>query len=237
MLLIISIKSINKRNRHGKDAMNTTSLFHITIARQLGSGGRELGQRIARRLGLAYLDRQILQNAAEELGMTEDELAHREERIQSFWIRMLEAYASSSPEYTLGTPPLKVFSDDRLIDAEKHVLLRLCSRGPCVIVGRCGFWVLKDQARLLNVFVHAPRWFRIERMIKFYGAQSPEAADEMIDQTDRDRQRYVEKLTGCSWYDARNYHLTFDLAEIGFEAATETIASAASHLQAAPQGS
>ena len=112
--------------------------FHITIARQLGSGGSELGQRIACRLGFAYLDRQILQQAAEELGMSEAELAHREERIQSFWVRMLEAFSTGCPEYMMSTPPPKIVSDERLIEAEQRVLLRLSTQGSCVVVGRCG---------------------------------------------------------------------------------------------------
>ncbi len=204
--------------------MNATPSFHITIARQLGSGGAELGQRIAGRLGMAYLDRQILQNAASELGMSEAELAHREERIQRFWVRMMEAFSIGCPEYMLETPPLKMISDEKLIEAEQRVLLRLCSRGPCVIVGRCGFFVLKSSARLVNIFVHAPRSFRVERIMKFYGAKSREAAGKIIDKTDRDRERYVEKLTEGSWYDARNYHLVFDMEKIGFDAAVETVA-------------
>jgi CMP/dCMP kinase len=210
--------------------MTETKPFHITIARQLASGGSDLGQRIARRLGFAYIDRQILKCAAEELGMTEAELSHREESIQSFWVRLMEVFSTTCAEYTLSTPPLRIISDDRLIEAEQRVLLRLVSRGSCVIVGRCGFHVLKEKSRLLNVFVHAPKIFRIERMIKFYGAHDESQAREMIKRTDYDRECYTEKLTERSWYDARNYHMAFDMSQVGFEAAEDMIVSVANRM-------
>jgi cytidylate kinase len=205
--------------------------FQITVARQLGSGGSELGQRLACRLGFAYLDRQILQHAARELGMSEAELAHREERIQSFWARMVESFSTGCPEFLMTTPPPRIISDEALIDAEQRVLPRLAAEGSCVIVGRCGFHLLAGRARMLNLFVHASRPFRIARMIKLYGAGNPTTAEEMIDSTDRNRERYVERLTGRSWYDARNYHLSIDISEIGFDAAEEIIVSLTNRIQ------
>ena len=216
--------------------MDETRSFHITIARQLASGGADLGQRIAQRLGFAYLDRQILRNAAEELGMSEAELSFREERIQSFWVRLMEAFSTSCAEYTLSTPPPRVISDDRLIEAEQRVLTRLASRGSCVIVGRCGFHVLKEHARTLNVFIHASKSFRIDRMIKFYGAANDTKAEKMIERADYDRECYIEKLTGDSWYDARNYHIALDMSEVGFDAAEDMIVSMANRTLAEKTG-
>ena len=207
--------------------MNPTPPFHITIARQLASGGAELGQLIARRLNFVYLDRQILQNVAQELEMREEDLSFREERIQGFWVRLMELFSTSCPEYTMSTPPLRVISDDRLIEVEQQVMARLASRGSCVIVGRCGFQILKEQARLLNIFVHAPKPFRIQRMMRFYGARTENEAGEMTDRTDYDRECYTEKLTGGSWYDARNYHLAFDMSQVDLDATVEMIVSLA----------
>jgi cytidylate kinase len=204
--------------------------FHITIARQLGSGGSELGQRLACRLGFAYLDHQILQQAAKELGMSEAELAHREERIQSFWVRMVEAFSTGCPEYMMSTPPPKIISDERLVEAEQQVLLRLSAQGSCVIVGRCGFHLLARRARLLNIFIHAPSRFRIERMTRLFGAANETVASEMMESTDRDRERYVERFTGQSWYDARHYHLAIDMSQVGFDTAEEMIVSLANRI-------
>jgi cytidylate kinase len=204
--------------------------FQITIDRQVGSGGAELGQRIAGRLGFAYLDRQILQQAAQELGMSEDQLAGRDERVQNFWVRMMESFSADSPEHLICNPPFRIISDDALIEAEQRVMLRLARRGSCVIVGRCGFHMLADIAPMLNVFVHASRSFRIERMIQHYAAANETIAEEMIDSMDRIRERYVERISGVSWYDARNYHLSIDLSQVGFDAAEAFVISLANRI-------
>ena len=212
--------------------MTTPLPIQITVSRQLGSGGSELGQRLACRLGFAFLDRQILQQAARELGMNETELAHREERIQNFWVRTMEAFSTGCFEYAISAPPPRVVTDDALIKAEQRALLRLAAEGSCVIVGRCGFHLLAGRARLLKVFVHASQPFRIARMMKFYGAATKTEAAEMIDSTDRDRERYIERYAGVSWYDARNYHLSLDMSLLGFDMAEEIVVSLAKRILA-----
>ncbi len=197
--------------------------FHITIARQLGSGGSYLAQRLAHRLGFAYLDHQILEQAARELDMSDSELAWREERIQGFWTKLLEAFATGCPEDIQSPAPLRLISDEELIVAEHKVLLRLAARGSCVIVGRCAFHRLKGLARLFNIFVHADHDYRIRRVREVYHAPDLEAAEQMIKRTDNDRRRYVQRVCGASWSDARNYHLTVDISRAGFETAEEMI--------------
>jgi CMP/dCMP kinase len=204
--------------------------FHITIARQLGSGGSYLAQRLAHRLGFVYLDHQILEQAARELNISGSELVGREERTQSFWTNLLHAFATGCPEDIQSPPPLRLISDDELIAAEHKVLLKLAARGSCVIVGRCAFHRLKGRARLINIFVHAERGYRIGRVMQVYHAPDPEAAEQMIDRTDNDRRRYVQKICGVSWYDLRNYHLTIDISRIGFEAAEEMTVAMAERL-------
>jgi cytidylate kinase len=204
--------------------------LHITIARQLGSGGSYLAQRLAHRLGFVYLDHQILEQAAQELDISNSELVQREERTQSFWAKLLEAFATGCPEDIQSPSSLRLISDDDLIAAEHKVLLRLASRGSCVIVGRCAFYRLKGRARLINIFVHADRDYRIQRVMQVYHATDPQAAEKMIDRTDNDRRRYVQKICGASWYDARNYHLAIDMSRVGFEAAEEMIVAMAERL-------
>jgi cytidylate kinase len=204
--------------------------LHITIARQLGSGGSYLGQRLSHRLGFVYLDRQILEQAARELDMSHSELARREERTQSFWKRLLEAFATGGPEDIQSPPPVRLVSDDELIAAEHRVLLRLATRGSCVIVGRCAFHRLKGRARLINLFVHAGLGYRIRRVMEVYHAPDSATAQQMIDRTDNDRRRYVQRICGVNWYDARNYDLTIDLSRVSLEAAEEMIITMAKPL-------
>jgi cytidylate kinase len=218
-------------SEHFRKRIMTDELpLHITIARQLGSGGSYLAQRLAHRLGFVYLDHQILEQAARELDVSDSELVRREERTQSFWARLLEAFATGCPEDIQSPPSLRLVSDDELIAAEHKVLLKLAARGPCVIVGRCAFHRLKGQARLINLFIHAERDYRIQRVMQVYHAPDPKAAEQMIDRTDNDRRRYVQKICGASWYDARNYHLTVDISRVGFEAAEEMIIAIAERL-------
>ena len=204
--------------------------FHITIARQLGSGGSYLAQRLAHRLGFVYLDHQILEQAARELDVNGSELVRREERTQSFWTQLLHAFATGCPEDIQSPPPLRLISDDELIAAEHKVLLKLAARGSCVIVGRCAFHRLKGRARLINIFIHAERGYRIRRMMQVYHAPDPQAAEQMIDRTDNDRRRYVQRICGASWSDACNYHLTIEMSRVGFEAAEEMIVAMAERL-------
>jgi cytidylate kinase len=204
--------------------------FHITIARQLGSGGSYLAQRLAHRLGFVYLDHQILEQAARELDVSRPQLAQREERTQGFWVKLLHSFATGCPEDIQSPPPLRLVSDDELIAAEHKVLLKLAARGSCVILGRCAFHRLKEGARLINIFVHAERGDRIKRVMQVYHAADRAAAEEMIDRTDNERRRYVQKICGASWYDLRNYHLTIDISRIGFDAAEEWIAATAERL-------
>jgi cytidylate kinase len=213
--------------------------LHITIARQLGSGGSYLAQRLAHRLGFVYLDHQILEQAARELDISDSELIGREERTQSFWAKLLEAFATGCPEDIQSPPSLRLISDDELISAEQKVLLKLAARGSCVIVGRCGFYRLQGRARLINIFIHAERGYRIRRVMQVYHAPDPQAAEQMIDRTDNDRRRYVQRICSASWSDARNYHLTIEMSRVGFEAAEEMIVAMAERLKqqgdAAPQ--
>jgi cytidylate kinase len=204
--------------------------FHITIARQLGSGGSYLAQRLAHRLGFVYLDHQILDQAARELEINGSELIRREERTQTFWVKLLQTFATGCPEDIQSPPPLRLISDDELIAAEHKVLLKLAAQGSCVIVGRCAFHRLKGRTGLINVFVHAQRDFRIGRVMQVYHAPDPEAAKQMIDRTDNGRRRYVQKICGASWYDLRNYHLTIDISRVGFAAAEDVIVAMAERL-------
>lgn len=199
--------------------------FHITIARQLGSGGSYLGQMLANRMGYSYLDGQILQTAAEELGMHGHELAHREERIQNFWTHVLEKFATGSPEYLVGAFPPPAISDEEFILAEKRALLSLAGNRSCVIIGRGGFHYIGCRGNALHVFIHAPKKFRIDRLIKFYGVKNETEAERMIDASDRDRERYIHRISQRSWYDARNYHLSLDMSLISYETAESFIIS------------
>lgn len=209
----------------------------ITIARQLGSGGSEIAQRVARRIGLRYIDRQILLQAAAALGLKEQDLAHRCERVQGFWAKLLQPFAAGTPADVFSPPPFQVPSDEQIIATERTILLELASKGDCVVVGHAGFHLLRGHGRLLNVFVHAPAAFRIQRVLRHYGARDEAEARAMMEQADRDRERYVREVTGLLWQDARNYHVSFDAERVGLEAAAARLSALARRMvHAHPRG-
>jgi cytidylate kinase len=201
----------------------------IAISRQMGSGGGYLAQRLSRRLGIAYVDRQILKLAAVELGIKEEQLAERDERIQSFWDRLLQSFASGVPDDICSPPPLNVVTDRQLFETENRILDRLAAEGPSVILGHGAFARFRNRPSTLRVFVHADRPFRLERIRRFYGAPAAEA-DAALDRSDQERERFVKERTGACWHDARNYHLAIDLGRVGFERAERIVLEAVAGL-------
>jgi len=202
----------------------------ITIARQLGSGGSYIGRRVAQRLGYAYIDRQILQQAARELGVEEEVIEHRDERLQSFWEKLIMVFALGPPDGTYTPPPQTIVTDAELIETERRLILELTERGPCVVLGHGAFHLLRGRARLLNIFFHAPLEFRVEQVTRVYNAPAEDEAIRMIERSDRRRRRYIRTFTGLEWFDVRNYHLAIDTGEIEFAAAEDLIVSLAKRL-------
>lgn len=204
----------------------------ITIARQLGSGGSELAQRVARELGWVYLDRELLRQAAEELGIDANELIRRDERVTSFWQKLLDTFTFGSLEGLYTPPPLQV-RDEQLIDIERRIMCRAARENNCVIVGRGGFHFLHGHARLFNVFVHAPHKLRCRRVAEIYKVENPKA---VIEKSDRDREQFIRWATGHRWLDLRNYHLCIDTARIGLENAKRWIVEQARRMVANKSG-
>ena len=174
----------------------------ITISRQLGSGGSYIGQLVAKRVGFAYIDRQILQQAARQLGVEEEEIEDREERLQSFWEKLVPGFAMASPYPSM--PPLRWFSDEELAALEHRLITELVVKGPCVVIGRGAFHLLRNKAKLLSVMIHAPMEFRVERVMSTYKVQSKAEAVQMIERSDHDRRCCLRAFTGLDWFDARN---------------------------------
>jgi CMP/dCMP kinase len=117
-----------------------------------------------------------------------------------------------------------------LIDTERRFICELAVKGPCVVLGHGAFHLLRGRARLLNVFVHAPVAFRMERVMTVYHAGSKAEASDMIQRSDRERECYIRFFAGVDRFDARNYNLSIDTSVVDFATATEMIASLAREL-------
>lgn len=205
--------------------MANDKTFAITISRQLGSGGTYLGQRLAKRLGALYMNREILQKAAEKLNLPVEDLESRDESVTPLWKTVLESFSGGFALFGSYAPHYHTTTDSDLYRAETEIIKRVASDYSTVIVGHGGCHALADHPRHLSVFLHADihiRRARIQDVLKL----SPQEAKDMIDETDLKRAQYMFALTGKNWTDIRQYHLSIDTGSLGFDAAEELIYSA-----------
>jgi cytidylate kinase len=182
----------------------------ITISRQMGTGGSFIGQLIAKRLGLKYVDREVLHMAAEEFGCDEETLEARSERVSSFWEKIFSVLSLGAPEAKYTPPPLRNFSDRELFNKQTEILKRIAGSNDCVVVGWAGVHMLPRHRGMFCVFCHAPNNFRVKRLMSVYKDLAEERARALITESDRTRELYFNTMTGHDWTCARNYHLSID---------------------------
>ncbi len=187
----------------------------ITISRQLGSGGAFLGHRLAEKMKMLYLDREIINKVSEKLGILPENLEWRDERIISKWqsIINLIAYAESglySPaEYIM--PP-----DKEIFKAESDIILKIANERSAVIIGRGSSYILQNHPNHVSIYLHADVEFRKQRLQEIYSVSSKDAIKSM-ESADKFRARYLHELTGHEMNDARQYHLSIDTGVLGLE--------------------
>ena len=204
--------------------MATKSPVAIAISRQMGAGGAALGQRLAKRLGYAYLDRAILQMVADRIGITDAELVRWDEHVSRFWERLAETFARGTPDTGYATPPIGTeVRDQKLFQLESEVIREAASHRSVVVIGRAGFYVLRDYPRLVSVLLHAPLAARIPTIMRTHNLTDEAEAAELIEHTDAERERFLRLTTGEVPGDARCYHLCFDTSRVGLDLAEEAV--------------
>lgn len=203
--------------------MKQNAPYVITLSRQIGSGGAHIGQRLANRLGISYIDREIVHQAAQRLKISENELIPRDERVTPLWRSLLQSSVYIGEGYI---PPLPdPITDEKLYQAESDVILDIAEHTSAVIVGRGGHYVLRNHPRLLSIFLHADIPFRQQRIQQLYHLSPPEAL-KMVHSIDKSRASYLRVLTRQDWIDARQYHISLDTGVLGLEVAEDIIAAA-----------
>ena len=179
----------------------------ITIGRQYGSGGREIGRKIADAYGIAYYDKELLAAASEKSGISVDVFEKHDEKYISSFLYSLVAGAYGEN----GLP-----MDHKLFLEQLRTIKGLADKGPCVIIGRCADYALRDHENAINVFLHGDVEKRVERAVASYGIDSNKAA-EMVIKTDKQRASYYNFYTGRKWGDMQNYDLTVDSIKLGID--------------------
>jgi CMP/dCMP kinase len=202
--------------------MSETPPFVITISRQLGSGAALIGRQLASRLGLFYLDREILQRAAQQLQLSEEEVQSHDETVTPFWQAAVQSFAYGSLPVAYAPPPLHLCSDREVREAEWGIIAEAARRRSAVVVGRGGVYALRDHPRHLSVFLHARDDFRLARVVETYHLPAAEAR-AALEASDRARAQYHHALSGRAWGDACQYDLCLDTSTFGLTAATDII--------------
>jgi len=193
----------------------------VTISRQMGSGGSEIGYRLARKLGIRYVDREILSRTARTLEENEQVLAVRLERVTGLWEEVASCFQLGSAEASYVPPPLRFIPDTRLFEVTGMVISEIARNCSAVIVGHAGFHILRNHPRSVNIFVHAEESFRARRVMERYSVPTFEKAMDLVRKSDQDRRKLVGKLTGREWSDACNFDLCLDSGKGGLDLAFE----------------
>ena len=190
----------------------------ITVGRQYGSGGREIGTMLAEKLGIAYYDDMLLKEAAKESGLCEDLFRSFDERPKSF----LYSVAMDPYSFSMNHVMPKGSIEQQVYLATYDTIKKLADKGPCVLIGRCADYALKDRDDVINLFITAPLENRIERVARRNGITRDEAK-ERIKRTDKSRASYYNYYSFMYWGDAKSYDLCIDSSLLGIEGTVELL--------------
>ena len=182
----------------------------ITISREFGSGGRTIGKKVAEALGLPCYDSELIQKMAKESGFDEQYIRDNGE---------------CAPVGVLSNLTNRAFgptNEDYLWEVQCRIITDLAEKGPCVIVGRCADYILRDKADCLRVFIHADMDFRARRIVEVYGERETSPEHRLKDK-DKRRAAYHRFYTNMKWGHAQNYDITLNSGTLGIERCADII--------------
>lgn len=193
----------------------------ITIGRQFGSGGREIGQKLAENFGIKYYDKELLSRAAKDSGFCEEMIQNHDERpTNSFLYNLVMDTYSFGYNSSFVDMPIshKVFL------AQFDTIKKIASEGPCVIVGRCADYALQDYQNCLNIFIHSDEKFKVKYIMnRFDDITTEQKAIDMMNKKDKQRQSYYNYYTSKKWGRADNYDLSINSSILGIDGTVKLI--------------
>ncbi len=195
------------------------SKFVIVIGRQYGSGGRELGKRLASRLNVPYYDKELLYEAATRLGFRPDLLEKADEKPPSPFRSLLSASIGSPSWLTTGA-----MLSETIYQMQSDVIRSLIAEGSCVIVGRTADYIAREEPGLVSIFLHADLKDRVARvMAREHSHKDAAAAQDCILRHDNGRREYYNYFTGRNWGNADNYHLSLSSSVLDMDGVADVI--------------
>ena len=217
---------MQQSNNLNNKTMNKNEKFVITINREMGSGGRTVGHKLAEKLGVEFYYKSVIQDLEKKYNLTAEEIEKQKGREQGWWASIKRQFSGS----VVSTSPFlpKVADENELIDtddifkAETEILKGIAEEESCVIAGRSGFYVFRDHPNHLSILIQASMKHRIERVMSKQNLTEEEAR-KAIDKVDKMRENYVNKYTQSSRYDTRNYDLVISMNGITEDDAVDMI--------------
>ena len=202
--------------------MNKTSSI-ITIGREFGSGGRQIGQEIAYYFGIKCYDKELLEHAASDSGICKELFEHHDEKPTNSFLYSLvmDTYSFGYSSAGFNEMPM----NHKIFLAQFEAIKKLAGEGPCVMVGRCADYALADWKDCFSVFIHGNMDARIRRIAQKYNLSDKKAKDTIV-KTDKSRASYYNYYTNKKWGDAQSYHLCLDSSKLGIENTAKVIIEA-----------
>ena len=183
----------------------------ITISREFGSGGRTIGKKVADKLGIPCYDSELIEKLAQESGFTKDYIKEAGEYTPGGFL------ASALSNRAFGPT-----NEDILWEIQCRVISELAEKGPCVIVGRCADYILRDRKDCLHVFICSDMASRARRIVERYG-QTPKAPEKRLAEKDQKRKVYYKNYTGRVWGQAQNYDICLNSGALGVDTCADMI--------------
>ena len=206
--------------------MNKNEKFVITINREMGSGGRTVGRKLAEKLGVEFYYKSVIKGLEEKFKITAEEIEKPKGREQGWWAsikrQLTGSVVSSNPYLPRVANENDLLDTDDIFMTETEILKSIAEEESCVIAGRSGFYVFRDHPNHLSILIQASMPHRVARVMQKQNI-SEEEARKAIDKVDKMRENYVNKYTKTSRYDTRNYQLVISMDDMSEDDAVAII--------------
>lgn len=193
--------------------------FVITIARGYGSGGKTIGKMLSDKLGIKFYDKELIRMASDASGINEALFGQNDEKTKNGLFNKPGVYRGE----VIAPGKSGFISEENLFNYQAMVIKQIAAESPCVIVGRCADYILRDDSSVIRVFIYADEENCIRNTADVKGITDRKEALKIINATDKERAAYYKAHTGREWIDARNYDLCLNSGDLGFDKCVDII--------------
>lgn len=202
--------------------METTKKFVITINRELGSGGRTIGRKLAERLNVKFYDKALIKELTKKFELSVEELEKVKASKRNWWNDFVQGYLNRYNVEERFNVEANVATTENIFRVESQFLKELAADESCVIAGRSGFYIFRNEPNAIKILIQSTMEKRIERVMEKQGL-TEEEAKAVIAKVDKGREHYTQQFSGTSRYDTRNYDLVINVAHLTEDDAVEVI--------------